>query len=317
MVHPNPFRLPHWMAITAFIACLGYSAAQAQSPQGSSLLAYAERLGFSLNPPGSFDDSAIRASCSFAPSGKSTLFSTSGGRGSGLLSTDGLTAVEVVIQDSGTQSVTCLDKVSISGLSFEEDVIVSAEIDAHGIRSPEQPAATANASCAFEYDWKTLASTISLEVQVYQDDSELGRASILAGLDGIDFIKLQAIAPQQSQAALNDLLAAGFSSLQFEFVDRGIIEKGLAEEARSSGKTPRTMRREAYTTLEQYRSIFDPANQTAIGETITLLQNIILDGGGGTITVEPDRSIKFIEFLNEHTLVNLLSEMTISVDRIP
>jgi hypothetical protein len=54
-----------------------------------------------------------------------------------------------------------------------------------------------------------------------------------------------------------------------------------------------------------------------IGETITLLQNIILEGGGGKITVEPNRSVKFIEFLNEQTLINLLSEMTISVERIP
>ena len=310
-------RLLHRAFLTVLVVCLGLSDGNAQSTQGSALLAYAERLGFTLIPSGSFDDSGIRASCSFAPSGNRTLFSTSSSRGSGLLSADGLSATEIVIQDNGTQGVTCLDKVSISGLSFEEAAIVSAEVEMLGIRSPEQPSITANANSAFEYDWKTLASAVSLEVQVYENSSELGHASIIAGLDGIDFIKLQAIAPQQNQAALNDLIAAGFSSLQIEFVDRGIIEQGLNEEARSSGKTARTMRREAYTTLEQYRSVFDPANETVIGETITLLQNIVLEGGGGKITVEPNRSVKFIEFLNEHTLINLLSEMSITVDRIP
>jgi hypothetical protein len=310
-------RLLHVIALTGFVVCLGFLVAQAQSTQGPALLAYVERLGFKLSPSGSFDDSGIRANCSFAPSGNRTLFSTSSSRGSGLLSADGLSAVEVVIQDNGTQGVTCLDKVSISGLSFEEAAIVSAEVEMLGIRSPEQPSITANANTAFEYNWKTLESAVSLEAQVYENSSELGYASIIAGLDGIDFIKLQVITPQQNQAALNDLLAAGFSSLQIEFVDRGIIEQGLNEEAKSSGKTARTMRREAYTTLEQYRSVFDPANETVIGETITLLQNIVLEGGGGKITVEPNRSVKFIEFLNEQTLINLLSEMTISVERIP
>ena len=309
--------LLHVIALTGFVVCLGFSVAQAQSTQGSALLAYAERLGFKLSPSGSFDDSGIRASCSFSPSGSRTLFSTSSSRGSGLLSADGLSATEVVIEDNGTQGITCLDKVFISGLSFEEAAIVSAKVELLGIRSPEQPTITANANSAFEYNWKTLGSAVSLEVQVYENSSELGYASIIAGLDGIDFIKLQAFAPQQNNAALNDLLAAGFSSLQIEFVDRGIIEQGLNEEAKSSGKTARTMRREAYTTLEQYRSVFDPANETVIGETITLLQKIVLEGGGGKITVEPNRSVKFIEFLNEQTLINLLSEMTISVDRIP
>jgi hypothetical protein len=309
--------LLHVIALTGFVVCLGFSVAQAQSTQGSALLAYAERLGFKLSPSGSFDDSGIRASCSFSPSGSRTLFSTSSSRGSGLLSADGLSATEVVIEDNGTQGITCLDKVFISGLSFEEAAIVSAKVELLGIRSPEQPTITANANSAFEYNWKTLGSAVSLEVQVYENSSELGYASIIAGLDGIDFIKLQAFAPQQNNAALNDLLAAGFSSLQIKFVDRGLIEQGLNEEAKSSGKTARTMRREAYTTLEQYRSVFDPANETVIGETITLLQNIVLEGGGGKITVEPNRSAKFIEFLNEQTLINLLSEMTISVDRIP
>jgi len=309
--------LLHVIALTGFVVCLGFSVAQAQSTQGSALLAYAERLGFKLSPSGSFDDSGFRASCSFSPSGSRTLFSTSSSRGSGLLSADGLSATEVVIEDNGTQAITCLDKVFISGLSFEEAAIVSAKVEVLGIRSPEQPTITANANSAFEYNWKTLESAVSLEAQVYENSSELGYASIIAGLDGIDFIKLQAFAPQQNNAALNDLLAAGFSSLQIKFVDRGLIEQGLNKEARSSGKTARTMRREAYTTLEQYRSVFDPANETVIGETITLLQNIVLEGGGGKITVEPNRSVKFIEFLNEQTLINLLSEMTISVDRIP
>lgn len=309
--------LLHVIALTGFVVCLGFSVAQAQSTQGSALLAYAERLGFKLSPSGSFDDSGFRASCSFSPSGSRTLFSTSSSRGSGLLSADGLSATEVVIEDNGTQGITCLDKVFISGLSFEEAAIVSAKVEVLGIRSPEQHSITANANSAFEYNWKTLGSAVSLEVQVYENSSELGYASIIAGLDGIDFIKLQAFAPQQNNAALNDLLAAGFSSLQIKFVDRGLIEQGLNKEARSSGKTARTMRREAYTTLEQYRSVFDPANETVIGETITLLQNIVLEGGGGKITVEPNRSVKFIEFLNEQTLINLLSEMTISVDRIP
>ena len=310
-------HLIHRIFLTALMVCFGFSDGHAQSTQGSALLAYAERLGFKLNPSGSFDDSGIRATCSFSPSSSGTLFSTSRSRGSGLLSADGLSAKEVVIQENGTKDVICLEKVSISGLSFEEAAIVAAEVEAQGIRSPEQPSITANASSTFEYDWKTLASAISLDVQAYENNSELGRASIIAGLDGIDFIKLQAIAPQQNQAALNDLLAAGFSSLEIEFVDRGIIEQGLAEEAKSSGKTTRTIRREVYTTLEQYRSVFDPANQTVIGEAITLLQNIVLEGGGGKISIEPDRSVKFIEFLNEYSLINLLSEMTIVVDRIP
>ncbi len=317
MIQPLLFRLPHNMAVIAFVACLVLSTAHAQSPQGSALLAYAERFGFKLSASGSFDDTAIRANCSFLPSGNRTLFSTDTSRGSGLLSTDGLSAVEIVVQDNGTQNVTCLNKISISSLSFEEAAIVSAQVDMQGIRSPEQPAVSANATIAFEYDWKTLASAISLDVQFYEDESELGRATISAGLNGIDFIKLQGTASRQNQAALNDLLAAGFSRFQIEFMDRGIIEQGLAEEARSTGKTPRTMRRETYTALEQYRSVFDPANQTAIGETISLVQDIILDGGGGTITIEPDRSIKFIELLNESTFIDLLSEMTISVERIP
>ena len=99
-------RLLHRAFLTVLVVCLGLSDGNAQSTQGSALLAYAERLGFTLIPSGSFDESGIRASCSFAPSGNRTLFSTSSSRGSGLLSADGLSATEIVIQDNGTQGVT-------------------------------------------------------------------------------------------------------------------------------------------------------------------------------------------------------------------
>ena len=303
------------LLLVGFVSFMASGACAA--PDGN-LVQMLQRYGIRLSEVAPFDDGQSRQTCGFGSSSSGrTYFTTDRGRASGVFSSDRTSATELVFEDTGTADVLCIAEAEVKNLTFEESAIVSSEVTVIGVKSPERPEFDISAAGSFQYDWKTVNSEISFEVQVDQQGNEIGRIGVWTALNGIDFIKLQLTPPNQSQTGLNDLLAAGLSGLQIEFVDRGLVELALQEEETKTGKTPRTARREAYTALEQYRSVLDPENLTVIGKTFRVFQDTILDGGGGKITVEPQRDIKFFEFLNDQTLINLIPELNVSAERIP
>ena len=167
------------------------------------------------------------------------------------------------------------------------------------------------ASVGFAYDWKKVTTEIELRMQINLPGTEIGRLALSTKVNGIDLIALQ----EKNVTTLNisNFLVAGISFLEVEFIDRGVIELVLAEQAKSIGKTTRSLRREAYTNLEQYRSLLDSKNETVIGETLRIFQDTITEGGGGKITMAAERDIKFLELLND---INVIDEFEIMTERI-
>ena len=289
----------------------------ANSALNNNLVALLRMYGINLLQTPPFDDQNSREACGFeGTSDNRTYFSTDHDKISGILNADGTTATEVVIVNSATMDTFCISNAALSNLNYEETAFTNADLSLDGIHSSKKSDFIASTQVEFKYDWKTLGTELSFNFKIEKENTELGHLNVWTSLSGIDFIKLQMTPPDQNQTGLADFMAAGLSGLHIEFVDRGIVELALQEAAKNSGKTPRTARRETYTAMEQYCTLIDPNNQTAIGNTFKVLEDTIVDGGGGKITIDPPREIKFLELLNEQSLINIIPELNISSERI-
>ena len=263
----------------------------------------ASAVFFTTNETSPINDTKEREACGFKFEPKRRYFTFDQGTVSAVI--EGQTAVDIIFKEL------CIGKITATQIAFEEDALVSINASLENISFSKNSLIKMTASVGFAYDWKKVTTEIELRMQINLPGTEIGRLALSTKVNGIDLIALQ----EKNVTTLNisNFLVAGISFLEVEFIDRGVIELVLAEQAKSIGKTTRSLRREAYTNLEQYRSLLDSKNETVIGETLRIFQDTITEGGGGKITMAAERGIKFLELLND---INVIDEFEIMTERI-
>jgi hypothetical protein len=219
---------------------------------------------------------------------------------------------------SPQNEVHCYDRVELADLSFEDGAVIGAKLTIED-RIPHMDLVSVS-KVTFGYEWRRMATRVDLELDLREIKTKKSfTLSTALKLGGIDFIALQENKSNQPASPLA-FLTASLQSLHLKFYDRGLRDIFLERVARETGSTSRRLQREAYATLEQVRQVLDVTGNQILGDAIGVIQDAIVDGGGGEILIEPSRPVTALEFLalvQTDNLETILGSINMTSKRLP
>jgi hypothetical protein len=265
--------------------------------------------GFSIKQGIPFEDQTYRRECNFSQNaGEKIYFYSENWKASGFFKRQSyllsrqyeISFVDIVFIENSSNKSECYSSLSLKDLRYEEQYLIGARIEGESLSHKELPH---KMSASFSYDWKTLRSHFEISVEAFsieKNNKLIGSANVVFGIGGLDFIKLQ-------QSKESNYLSLGLVKLEAAFTDKGILTLIYQELSKEQNQSVQSLKRDHYSSIESWRALFDPTNNSVIGATLSGMQSILFDGGTIKISFTPAREIKWLEFLNEQVILELLT----------
>lgn len=254
--------------------------------------------GQNLEVADSFDDAEQRGRCGFGAAAGRPVFMKSAKawmsgfveRPAGTGAQGGLVLRNVVWIDPASRKATCHDHVVVRKLKFEEEHVVGGEVEFFARRSDLVPHV---ATVSFDYDWRRVETRLDLNVALLDPaniQNRIGRAYFTITSGGLDLIEAQ-------KMKTRDIPFLNFSlrGTRVHFEDKGVVGVLYQKLAAETGATSRTLRREHYTVLEQWRARM--ASVPEIARLIRQAQDIVVGEGSGLFdfSFNPARELRIDE----------------------
>ncbi len=263
-----------------------------------------------------FPDQAERAACGYgAPTGQQIHAAAWGWKFAGPAEPRGLVLREFIAIDAQNE-VQCFDSIEVGDLNFEESAVIGGRIALRN-RIPTRDLASST-TITFGYEWRRMATRLSMDFEA----SHIGSGKSLSistalGLGGIDVISLQ-----ENKASQNPLafLTASLQSFSLRFYDRGLRDVIFENIARETGESSQRLTRQAHSKLEQTRQLLDATGNQVLGAAISVVQDTIVDGGGGEIQIAPKQPVTMIELfggLQTQSFDSIFEAMNMTSTRLP